>query len=133
MTKLEELEAIRVAADAASRSAYYVAFDVVAADARDAAYEAAQLDLVVANDAYQVELKKAQQETPMTKLEELKAVATASAAASDAAWAVASATEAAATAAACAAETSYDAAYSADAAYDLAYAAYSAVWGRTND
>ena len=62
MTKLEELEATRDAAYAASKSAYYVAFDVVAADARHDAYEAARLDWVVANDAYQAELKKTQKE-----------------------------------------------------------------------
>ena len=63
MTKLEELKAALDAAYAASKSAYYVAFDVVAADARHDAYEAAQLDWVVANDAYQAELKKTKEET----------------------------------------------------------------------
>mgnify|MGYP003657917723 CR=1 FL=1 len=62
MTKLEELKAALDAAYAASKSAYYVAFDVNAAGVRHDAYEAAQLDWVVANDAYQAELKKTQKE-----------------------------------------------------------------------
>ena len=57
-SKLEELEASRDTAYAASKYAYYVAFDVVAAGARHDAYEDAHLDWIVANDAYQAELKK---------------------------------------------------------------------------
>mgnify|MGYP003664326058 CR=1 FL=1 len=57
MTRLEQLKAASDAADVSYAAAYYAAFDVVAADARHDAYEAAQLDWVVANDAYQAELK----------------------------------------------------------------------------
>ena len=83
MTKLEELKAAREAAYDV-RDAAVAAIDAAYANRDDddiwdaAARKAvAALDAVadVARDAYEAELKKTQEENPVTKLEELKAAA----------------------------------------------------------
>jgi hypothetical protein len=80
MTKLEKLLAAAKATEAASKSAYYVAHDAATKDAALVAW-ATYYDVdyarIVAFDAYKAELKKVQEENPMTKLEELKAVSAA--------------------------------------------------------
>jgi hypothetical protein len=124
-TKLEELKMAAEAADAAEAdtwAAYWAAHGDAAADDAEAA-DAAEDDTLAAYAAYYAELKKVQEENPMTKLDELKAAA-------DAAYdaAVAADVRVAAVAADVRAAAVDD-----EAAIDAAYEAWAAYWDALDD
>jgi GTP cyclohydrolase FolE2 len=103
MTKFEELEAARDAAEAAAVAAEadcYAAWD---------AYAAAVAAYYDADYAYEAELKKTQEENPMAKLEELKITLDAACDAAETTWAAVGALNADTAAAADDAYAAYDA------------------------